>query len=57
MNNHQSYSTFMKKRTTKKKLDSPSGTAITTADIILSELDQYSKWKNDESRSRRYFYQ
>ena len=50
MNNHKSYSTVIKETHHKEKLDSPSGTAISTADIILNELDQYSKWKNEESR-------
>ena len=51
MNNHKSYSTVIKETHHKEKLDSPSGTAITTADIILKELDQYSKWKNEETRA------
>ena len=38
MNNQKSYSTVIKETHHKEKLDSPSGTAITTADIILSEL-------------------
>ena len=51
MNNQKSYSTVIKETHHKEKLDSPSGTAITTADIILSELDHYSKWKNEKSRA------
>ena len=50
MNNHKSYSTVIKETHHKEKLDSPSGTAITTAEIILSELDKYSKWKNENQK-------
>jgi 4-hydroxy-tetrahydrodipicolinate reductase len=52
MNNHKSYSTLIKETHHKEKLDSPSGTAITTAEIILSELSKYSQWNNLESKAK-----
>ena len=52
MNNHKSYSTLIKETHHKEKLDSPSGTAITTAEIILSELSKYSQWNNLETKAK-----
>ena len=52
MNNHKSYSTIIKETHHKEKLDSPSGTAITTAEIILSELSKYSQWNNLETKAK-----
>ena len=52
MNNQKSYSTIIKETHHKEKLDSPSGTAITTAEIILNELDKYNQWNNLESEAK-----
>ena len=52
MNNQKSYTTTIKETHHKEKIDSPSGTAITTAEIILSELDRYNQWNNLESEAK-----
>ena len=31
-------------------MDSPSGTAITTAEIIIAKLDKYNNWDNSNSK-------
>ena len=49
MNNHKSYSTLIKDTHHKEKLDSPSGTAITTAEIILNQMNHYSNWVSNTS--------
>jgi 4-hydroxy-tetrahydrodipicolinate reductase len=49
MNNHKSYTSRIEETHHKEKIDSPSGTAITTAEIILSELDKYTQWSNSYS--------
>lgn len=48
MNQHQNYNVEMEEIHHLQKLDSPSGTAIKTAEIILSELDRKTSWKEAE---------
>lgn len=50
MNNYPSYNTHIEETHHTEKLDSPSGTAITTAEIIISELDKYNNWDNSNSK-------
>lgn len=52
MNNQKSYDTIIKETHHKQKIDSPSGTAITTADLIINELDKYNQWNNFEDNNK-----
>lgn len=47
MNGQQAYDVEMEEIHHTEKLDSPSGTAIRTADIILNELDRKDEWVED----------
>jgi 4-hydroxy-tetrahydrodipicolinate reductase len=49
MNQHNSYSAKINETHHREKVDSPSGTAITTAEIILEEMDHYSNWLSNTS--------
>ena len=44
MNQYNDYNTTINEVHHTEKLDSPSGTAISTAEILIKELDRYSKW-------------
>lgn len=48
MNQHKNYNVEMEEIHHLQKLDSPSGTAIKTAEIILQELDSKTSWKEAE---------
>ena len=49
MNRQKSYSAKITETHHTEKVDSPSGTAITTAEIILEEMDHYSNWLSNSS--------
>jgi len=49
MNQQKSYSAKINETHHTEKLDSPSGTAITTAEIILEEMEHYSNWLSNTS--------
>ena len=49
MNRQKSYSAKIRETHHTEKVDSPSGTAITTAEIILEEMDHYSNWVSNTS--------
>ena len=49
MNRQKSYSAKISETHHTEKVDSPSGTAITTAEIILKEMDHYSNWVSNNS--------
>ena len=49
MNQQKSYSAKINETHHTEKVDSPSGTAITTAEIILEEMDNYSNWVSNNS--------
>ena len=49
MNQQKSYSVKINETHHLEKVDSPSGTAITTAEIILEEMDDYSNWLSNTS--------
>tara|TARA_B110001454_G_scaffold215695_1_gene237625 strand:+ start:80 stop:787 length:708 start_codon:yes stop_codon:yes gene_type:complete len=49
MNHQKSYSAKINEIHHLEKIDSPSGTAITTSEIILKELDHYSNWLSNSS--------
>jgi 4-hydroxy-tetrahydrodipicolinate reductase len=49
MNRQKSYSAKISETHHTEKVDSPSGTAITTAEIILEEMDYYSNWVSNSS--------
>ena len=49
MNQQKSYSAKISETHHTEKVDSPSGTAITTAEIILDEMDHYSNWVSNNS--------
>ena len=49
MNQQKSYSVRINETHHLEKVDSPSGTAITTAEIILEEMDDYSNWLSNTS--------
>lgn len=49
MNKQKSYNVKINEVHHTEKIDSPSGTAITTAEILIKELDKYSKWALDSS--------
>ena len=49
MNQQKSYSAKINETHHTEKVDSPSGTAITTAEIILEEMDDYSNWVSNNS--------
>ena len=49
MNRQKSYSAKIRETHHTEKVDSPSGTAITTAEIILEEMDDYSNWVSNNS--------
>ena len=44
MNQYDDYNTTINEVHHTEKLDSPSGTAISTAEILINELDRYSNW-------------
>lgn len=48
MNNYPNYNVSMEEIHHLQKLDSPSGTAIKTADVILKEIDNKTAWKEAE---------
>jgi len=49
MNQQNSYSVKISETHHTEKVDSPSGTAITTAEIILDQMDHYSNWASNTS--------
>lgn len=49
MNNYPNYNVEMEEIHHLQKLDSPSGTAIKTAEVILQELDAKTSWKEAEN--------
>ena len=49
MNQQKSYSAKISETHHSEKVDSPSGTAITTAEIILEEMNHYSNWVSNTS--------
>lgn len=49
MNNYPNYNVEMEEIHHLQKLDSPSGTAIKTADVILKELQAKNDWKEGET--------
>ncbi|MAJ05528.1 MAG: 4-hydroxy-tetrahydrodipicolinate reductase [Crocinitomicaceae bacterium] len=51
MNNYPSYNIYLNETHHLEKRDSPSGTAITTAEIILSDIDKYKNWDISNSKS------
>tara|TARA_B100001248_G_scaffold262469_1_gene258658 strand:- start:2165 stop:2872 length:708 start_codon:yes stop_codon:yes gene_type:complete len=51
MNNYPSYNIHLNETHHVEKQDSPSGTAITTAEIILSYIDKYKNWDISNSKS------
>lgn len=52
MNNHPNYNVDLEEIHHVQKLDSPSGTAIKTAEIILEELDGKTSWKEGDKTSK-----
>ncbi len=48
MNQHQNYEVEMEEIHHTQKLDSPSGTGIRTAEIIINELDAKENWAENE---------
>lgn len=51
MNQHNAYKVDMEEIHHTQKLDAPSGTAITTAEKILSNIDRLSEWKLEGTES------
>ena len=51
MKNYPSYNIYLNETHHVEKRDSPSGTAITTAEIILSYIDKYKNWDISNSKS------
>ncbi len=51
MDKQSNYQMSMQEIHHTEKLDSPSGTAITTAEIILDEINRYDSWKESSSIS------
>lgn len=50
MNNFPQYNVSMKEIHHTQKLDAPSGTAVTLADLIIQRLDRKSNWKLNEGQ-------
>lgn len=51
MNNHTEYSVEMEEIHHTQKLDSPSGTAIRTAEVILEKFERKNSWAEDKSEN------
>jgi 4-hydroxy-tetrahydrodipicolinate reductase len=51
MNNYSDYNVSMEEIHHVKKLDSPSGTAITLANQIIENLPVKNKWVNNETEN------
>ena len=49
MNKKEEYAVGVQEIHHTQKLDSPSGTAITTANILLDEIDRYDNWQERDS--------
>ena len=49
MNKKEEYAVGVQEIHHTQKLDSPSGTAITTANILLEEIDRYDNWQEGDS--------
>jgi len=49
MNKKEEYAVGVQEIHHTQKLDSPSGTAITTANILLDEIDRYDNWQESDS--------
>ena len=49
MNPHSSYETEITEIHHTQKLDAPSGTAVTTAEVILSQLDRKTNWVKEKA--------
>ena len=49
MNKKKEYTVGVQEIHHTQKLDSPSGTAITTANILLDEIDRYNSWQESDS--------
>lgn len=50
MNQYSEYNVSMEEIHHTQKLDAPSGTAISIADIIIQDIDRLDSWKKDESQ-------
>lgn len=50
MNEHDDYQVKIKEVHHTEKLDSPSGTAISTAEILIDQIDRYSSWVEGEDQ-------
>jgi len=49
MNNYPEYKITMEEIHHTQKLDAPSGTAISLADILIKKIDRLTSWQNNES--------
>ncbi len=52
MNHHKSYTPKVKEIHHQQKLDSPSGTAITIAEQIINNIDEYNNWQEGEEENK-----
>ena len=52
MNERDDYQVKIKEVHHTEKLDSPSGTAITTAEILIDQIDRYSTWKEADKQEK-----
>lgn len=51
LNDFEDYDAMIEETHHIHKKDAPSGTAITTADKMINQLNQYEKWQLDETKS------
>ncbi len=52
MNNHTDYDVSLEEIHHTHKLDAPSGTAISLADIIIKDIDRLQSWQKENSSNR-----
>ena len=53
MNEHDNYQVKIKEVHHTEKLDSPSGTAISTAEILINQIDRYSSWIEGDKQDKK----
>jgi len=53
MNEHDNYQVKIKEVHHTEKLDSPSGTAISTAEILINQIDRYSSWTEGDKQDKK----
>ncbi len=53
MNDHAHYDVSMKEIHHKEKIDQPSGTAVTLAEMLIKEIDRKEKWVGEQSSSSK----